>query len=119
MSSWKASAWSSSQRASGYSSFSRAFVSRALPFGVRGRAIAGAGYDGAARYPRRVADERWVVSAPTDEDDDRAAVAGLTSRRDLFQLRRPLPVEDAIRARMPTIAPDRSGRVSTRRRGSR
>jgi mycothiol synthase len=50
-----------------------------------------------------VTEERWVVSSPTEEDDARADDAGLRSRRDLFQLRRPLPVEDALRAGHPTI----------------
>jgi mycothiol synthase len=50
-----------------------------------------------------VTEERWVVSSPTEEDDARADQAGLRSRRDLFQLRRPLPVEDAVREGLPAI----------------
>ena len=45
-----------------------------------------------------------MVSAPTADDDERAVQAGLTSRRDLFQLRRTLPVDDATRAGMPAVA---------------
>ena len=50
-----------------------------------------------------MADERWVVSSPTAEDDARADAAGLRSRRDLFQLRRPLPIEATIRDAHPRI----------------
>jgi mycothiol synthase len=50
-----------------------------------------------------VVEERWVVSSPTDADDARAADAGLRSRRDLFQLRRPLPLEPEIRAGVPVV----------------
>jgi mycothiol synthase len=46
---------------------------------------------------------RWVVSSPTAEDDERAALAGLCSIRDLFQLRRPLPVEPALRDGVPEL----------------
>src|SRR3954469_10716335 len=95
VSNWNALSWSSSQRASGYSSVRRRLTSRARPFGDRGRAI--------AEQHRGVTEERWVVSSPTEEDDARADDAGLRSRRDLFQLRRPLPVEDALRAGLPTI----------------
>lgn len=45
-----------------------------------------------------------MVSSPTAEDDERAAAAGLRSTRDLFQLRRPLPVEAELRAGLPEIA---------------
>jgi mycothiol synthase len=48
-------------------------------------------------------EERRVVSSPTQADDDDAAAAGLRSRRDLFELRRPLPVEAALHEGLPPI----------------
>jgi len=38
------------------------------------------------------------VSAPTAEDDAAANADGLTARRDLLQMRRPIPVDDEARA---------------------
>ena len=43
------------------------------------------------------------MSSPTEADDEAAAAAGLRSRRDLFQLRRPLPMEAELRAAHPTV----------------
>lgn len=46
---------------------------------------------------------RWVVAAPTDADRQVAADAGLSPRRDVLQLRRPLPVEPALTDAYPPV----------------
>lgn len=46
---------------------------------------------------------RWVHGA-TDQDDRRAAEAGLRMVRELYQMRRPLPVENALRPPGPPLA---------------
>ncbi len=46
---------------------------------------------------------RWVASAPSDADDRAAAAAGLDRHRDLYQLRRPLPVEAERRAGVAAV----------------
>ncbi len=46
---------------------------------------------------------RWVVSAPGPVHDEIAASAGLVTRRDLLQLRRPLPVEATLRWGLPAV----------------
>lgn len=55
---------------------------------------------------RRMGDgpPRWVVSAPGPVHDEIAAEAGLVTRRDLLQLRRRLPVEEALRSGLPAPA---------------
>jgi len=45
----------------------------------------------------------WTVTEPTAAHDSAAAESGLAHRRDLLQLRRPLPVEAAIRDHLPSI----------------
>jgi len=47
---------------------------------------------------------RWWVSGPDERTDALADRVGLTARRDLFQLRRPLPLDDAARAGHPALA---------------
>lgn len=46
---------------------------------------------------------RWVVRNPRPADDQAARAAGLHDRRDVLQLRRPLPVESALVAEAPAI----------------
>jgi mycothiol synthase len=47
---------------------------------------------------------RWVVSDPGRPEDEIAAAVGLDRRRDLLQLRRPLPVEAERRADLPALS---------------
>ncbi len=47
---------------------------------------------------------RWAVTDPSDAHDQVARGGGLPARRDLLQLRRPLPVDEGARAGSPTIA---------------
>lgn len=47
---------------------------------------------------------QWLVSAPTASHDRAADAAGLVGRRDLLQLRRPLPVEPKRRAGLAAVA---------------
>ena len=46
---------------------------------------------------------QWLVSEPTPAHDEAARGAGLTHRRDLLQLRRPLPVEPDRTAPLPAV----------------
>lgn len=46
---------------------------------------------------------RWVVADAAEDDTAAAGMAGLGPVRDVFQLRRPLPVEPEARARYPAI----------------
>jgi mycothiol synthase len=47
---------------------------------------------------------RWWVSGPDPATDALADRVGLTARRDLHQLRRPLPLDDAARGGHPALA---------------
>jgi mycothiol synthase len=47
---------------------------------------------------------RWWVSGPDPATDALADRVGLTARRDLLQLRRPLPLDDAARGGHPALA---------------
>ncbi len=47
--------------------------------------------------------QRWVVTQPVDADSVAARAAGLTNERDVFQLRRPLPVEPAVTSTYPRV----------------
>jgi mycothiol synthase len=53
---------------------------------------------------------RWWVTGPDSDTDDAADRAGLTARRDLHQLRRPLPLDDGARDGHPVL-PTRSIRL--------
>lgn len=46
---------------------------------------------------------RWVVADPTADDVAAATAAGLTPRRDVHQLRRPLPVEPHVQDAYPSL----------------